>query len=174
MDENDIVFEDGALAATGEMMFGSISESVTSSDATLTDEEIDLLQQGAIDDYNTRKEIGWTYEFDFPNRCFVKRGPSVATVTDMDSLAQWAMNVIHTNRFSALVYSDDIGIDWEGIAHGIGAVGLLEEQISTALLVHDRIERVRDFSAEWVGRVVLVKFVIETDSDSIEIEGSLQ
>lgn len=174
MDENDILYEDGALAAEGELMFGSISESVTSSDGVLTDEQIDALQQGAIDDYNTRKEIGWTYEFDFVERRFVKRGPSFATISEKDALAQWASNVIHTNRFSALVYSDDIGVDWEGVAKGIGGVGVLEERISEALMVHDRIERVRDFSAEWVGRIVFVKFVIETDSDSIEIEGSLQ
>jgi hypothetical protein len=170
---DDIVEEDGALAADDDTMFGAISEDALSS-PELSDDQIDQLQRTALDQYEAQRDIGVEYQFDFETGRFVMRGSDVATVTEDDAIAQWAMNAIHTERFTAPVYSDQFGIEGESVMRaGIAGFGVLEDRVREALTVHDRIRDISDFTAEWVGTTVVVRFTIETTTGQVQVEGSI-
>ena len=170
---DEIIEADGAFADDDETMFGTISEDFATTDEGLTDEQIEALRNLALDQYEATRDYGWDYEFDFDAKRFVMRGEDVATVTDEDTLAQWAMNALSTERFTALVYSDQFGVEMEDLVReGTAAYGLLEERVREALQVHDRIHDIRDFSAYQQGTTVVLRFVIETNNGTdVSVEG---
>ena len=175
MDEEDIIELDEAVASEGESLFGEVAEDDASS--VLSDSSIDALDEVARQNYEREEGLGTTWAFDFEARRYVKRGAEVVKVSEEDALRQWCENALATERYTAAIYSDEFGIETEDIFRGEiepnAIPATLQQRISEALQVHDRITGIRNFRSQSIanGRTYLVAFTVETTTGSFDVEG---
>lgn len=91
---------------------------------------------------------GWL--FDFTTSQFVKHGQRPAEVLDVANLQVWMEKVLRTAKYAHPIYSDDYGMEDPFELVGQDAsdelIAAYEEGVTNALLVHDRIVAVEDFS----------------------------
>lgn len=171
-DDDDIVdIEDVA----SEPMFGDASDDAFTSGATIS--EIDL-EQVYAEQSSVPREFGKTWEFDFGTGQFIKEGGRVATVTGKAAFAQWCMNVLHTERLTAAVYSDQIGVEFEPIvrsSEGAEIASLtIQSAVEEALAVHDRFDSISRFVMKVVSDIVYIDMTIKTTEGEVEVAGRIQ
>lgn len=100
-------------------------------------------------------------------------------VTGTETLKQWIQMALHSARFAHSVFSDSFGMELPDsilgtvdVASG-DAVADWSERMTEALLVHERILGVEDFSArfdEAAGIMYIDNFTVVTDDEDIEID----
>lgn len=177
MADDDLIEAEGSIAFGNTSMFGDADEAPESEGfgAVVSDDESeqDLLGIARV------RPFGKTWEFDFEAGEFMMRGSGsqVSVVDGKTSFAQWAMAVLHTERYSALVYSGQIGVEFESLVRSSGgaevASALLLGRVEEALSVHDRFESIESFSASVDGDYVLINMTINTSDGAVDIEGTI-
>ena len=94
--------------------------------------------------------FGRSWRFDFVAGQFVKNGLAPQVTYELDSLIVWVEKTLRTDRYAHPIYSDEYGIEGPFDIVGQQAdeelLAAYQDAISTALLVHDRIVSVEDFS----------------------------
>lgn len=96
------------------------------------------------------RPFGRSWSFDFVAGQFVREGTAPKVVYELDTLIMWVEKTLRTARLAHPIYADEYGMD-EPFAL-VGTVGedesLTEYQqaVEAALLYHDRIVAVEDFS----------------------------
>jgi hypothetical protein len=94
--------------------------------------------------------FGRSWRFDFIAGQFVKDGRAPQITYDLDSLIMWVEKTVRTDRYAHAIYSDEYGV--EGPFDVIGQqaddelLAAYQDAITEALMVHDRIVAVEDFS----------------------------
>lgn len=115
--------------------------------------------------------FGRTPLFDFEEGRYVRAGGSPVWVTGLRALEQWCLMAIHTARYAHPVFSARFGMDRP--ESPIGVVDVQEEmsdwgeRLRDALLVHDRIVSVENYSAffDAPSQVVYFSFDVVTDEE---------
>jgi hypothetical protein len=118
--------------------------------------------------------LGRGWSFDFERGQFNRHGAAPAVVTEIDNLRIWIEKALRTHRGAHPIYSTSFGTDMPH--QGIGqqftpeAVGMLSTAIESALLAHDRIEEVTDFTftGSEDSEVLFVDFTVIVDNEEIE------
>lgn len=177
MADDDLIEAEGSIAFGNTSMFGDADEApeIEGFGAVLSDDESeqDLLSTPSV------RPFGKTWEFDFEAGEFMLRGSGsqVSVVDEKASFAQWCMSVLHTERYSALVYSGQIGVEFEELVRASGgaevASAMLLGRIEEALSVHDRYQGIEDFSATVDGDYVLVNMTVNTTDGAVDVEGTI-
>ena len=94
--------------------------------------------------------FGRSWRFDFIAGQFVRDGQAPKVTYELDTLIVWVEKTLRTDRYAHPIYSDEYGM--EGPFDVIGnqaddeLLAAYQDAIETALLVHDRITAVEDFS----------------------------
>lgn len=177
MADIDIIEGDGSVAQPGETIFGQALEQPTDEDGFRDSDDM-ALELG--DPYEQVLPFGYTWEFNYITGRFVTQGRSnqVAVVSERDAFAQWCMNVLSTERYTAFVYSDRIGVEFEALVQDSSsdeiAGGMLEAAIDDALSIHDRYAEITEFSSTVEGDLLNLDFTVDTDDGEIEISRSVQ
>ena len=105
-----------------------------------------------VDDTDQAASIpfGRSWRFDFIAGQFIKDGQAPKITYELDSLVVWVEKCLRTSRYAHEIYSDDFGIEGPFDVIGMQAndevLGAYQDAITEALLVHDRITAVEDFS----------------------------
>lgn len=116
---------------------------------------------------------GWA--FDFHAGLFARYGTAPADVSGLDQLRVWVEKTILTSRYSGGIFSDQYGtedVDVIGGQYDPAVLADLAAAITEALLVHDRITAIEDFSFEQpdpLDDYVLVSFSVITDTNPLTI-----
>lgn len=97
----------------------------------------------------TVEPFGRGWAFDFTINQFVKSGLSPAEVHELDHLRVWVEKTLRTARYAHAIYSDSYGMEEpfgaESNVATADVVGIYQQHVTDALLVHDRIADVQDF-----------------------------
>ncbi len=98
----------------------------------------------------------------------------------IESLKNWIINCLHTQRYAHLAYDTDFGIDIESVFKAESraeAESILAREITEALLAdkYSRIEYLSDMSFEWTAAdAVVVSFVVHAiNAVTIDITTSI-
>lgn len=125
--------------------------------------------------------FGRSWAFDFERSRFVRQGGSPARVEGIEALKMWCLVAMSSARYAHAVFSEEFGM--EGLNDSLGqldpqeVVSDLEERIRGALMVHDRIMDVTDFSIVFdrtTGIVTVQRFSVVTDEEVELPFGDLQ
>ena len=177
-EDDDIVIEDGSEIQEGETIFGDIDPLVDLSEIEKTDEDF---QEELDKQYNETFAFGDSWSFNFVTGQFNKKGDKQVEVTaEEDSFAQWCMLVLHTERGSSAIFSEDIGLETEDIISGSVPAplvsGILEERIIEALSVHDRFQSLDDFSYDQTSSNIAVVSlsILTTEANTVDIETEIR
>lgn len=101
-------------------------------------------------DPDVPQPFGRSWRFDFINGGFFMDGGAPKETYELDSLIVWVEKTLRTDRYAHPIYSDSYGI--EGPFDVIGqqaddeVLSAYQDAITEALLIHDRITAVEDFS----------------------------
>lgn len=143
------------------------------SDAFFDDTDLDETEVQAP------RPFGRTWQFDLSAGRLVTYGSRPAEITDMDNLRQWIDIAMNTATGVHPIFPEEYGTDNPQIMLGAEYSPALEaeytEQITKALLFHDRIVAVENFEFQHGDNdeIVYVSFVVRTDSeddDALAIE----
>lgn len=97
--------------------------------------------------------LGRGWNFDFMTGQFVRAGGSPAIAYEEDNLRVWIEKTCRTAKYAHPIYSDSYGMEDPFVLIGQPAqsqwIGEYQQQIVDALLVHDRIQEVRDFNFQY-------------------------
>ncbi|MCC8168822.1 MAG: DUF2634 domain-containing protein [Oscillospiraceae bacterium] len=109
-----------------------------------------------------------TYKFDFKTGEFVMKNGSPAVLSGLDALKMWIEKCLRTQLGRYSIYNgtgyganiEDLVI---GNTYGIDfAESELQREIETALLKHDNINSLTDFSVTRSGDLLTVSFTLDT------------
>ena len=171
MDEEDIV---DANDVAEEPMFGDASDDAFATGGLISDSDLDAMYAETT---AVPRPFGKTWEFNFQTGQFIKEGGRVAEVDGRAAFAQWCMNVLHTERLTALVYSGSIGIEFEPIVRSNeGATALtsrLKVAVEQALSVHGRFDSLARFDTRVDGDTVYIDMTVTTTEGDVEVAGKL-
>jgi hypothetical protein len=178
MADEDLIEAEGNIAFNNASMFGDADETPEAEGfgSVVTDDESEAY---LLDEYASVRPFGKTWEFDFSTGQFVHRGNGamVSEVDERAAFAQWCMNVLHTERLTAVVYSDQIGVEFESLVRSAGgaeiATALLYSRVDEALRVHDRYAGIVAFEARVEGDIVHVAMTINTTEGAVDVAGSI-
>lgn len=96
------------------------------------------------------RPFGRSWRFDFIVNEFVMDGGAPQETYELDSLVVWVEKTLRTARYAHPIYSDQYGIEdpFSPVGHQADddLLGAYQDAITEALLVHDRITAVEDFS----------------------------
>lgn len=115
--------------------------------------------------------FGRSWAFDFSTGQFIRHGAAPAETFGLETLKQWAQNALLTRRFAHLIYSDAFGLELDDDLIGSALTPITQADYTAAvveaLLVHDRIASVDDFTFthDPDEDFVVVNFTITTDAD---------
>jgi hypothetical protein len=117
--------------------------------------------------------FGATWLFDFETGQFVQRGSSPVPVSGFAALEQWCLMAIQSVRYAHPVFSDDFGREEpeESLIGELAAGEALADwqaALVEALLVHERITSIEDFTMTWdpsTGVLYIESFTVVTDTD---------
>lgn len=118
--------------------------------------------------------FGRSWVFDFETGQFVRSGTSPTPTTGFGALEQWVLMAAHAARYAHAVFSDDFGM--EEPESGIGElrtaemVSDYEQRLREAVLLHDRITALQNFTASYdpsVGVLTISYFEIVTDEEEV-------
>lgn len=110
---------------------------------------------------------GWA--FDFLNSRFIRYGSSPAIASGLDNLRMWIEKTLRTKRFAHPIYSNQYGMQLPREIIEARFDGELTAEyaqaITEALLVHDRIQKVRDFAFNFddADGILAVRFTVVLD-----------
>ncbi len=175
--DDDLIEAQDAISFGDTSMFGDadeLPEDPAQLAVVLNDENEQFL-----DVYTSVKDFGWTWQFDFPTGQFVRKGSGgqISTVEGKGAFAEWCMHVLHTERLTAFVYSNQIGVEFEEIVRSSAgaeiAAATLFARVEEALAVHDRFQRIEDFVASVDGSMINLTMKIITTDGPVEITGSI-
>jgi len=103
--------------------------------------------------------------FDFETGDFLRDGAGrMITSAGREAYMQWCLKVASTERLSCLVYSDDIGTEFDELAEipdRESRESEIERTITEALLVHPATEYVRDFEFTHEGDETYCSFTVK-------------
>ena len=101
-------------------------------------------------DPDAPQPFGKSWRFDFVAGQFVKDGTAPQETYELDSLVVWVEHTLRTAKYAHPIYSDDYGMEDPNSLIGEQAddekLSAYQDAITDALLVHDRITAVEDFS----------------------------
>lgn len=123
-----------------------------SDDETTPDQRLEAALSGLTPtaDPDTQIPFGRGWDYDFVNNTFLQRNHTPAEVSGTAQLRVWIEKTLRTARFAHPIYDEQYGVDglWEAFGHNFnpGLIGRLEQHTREALLVHDRITQVTDFT----------------------------
>lgn len=135
---------------------------------------VGLLSNDDASEDDTPLPFGRTWAFDFETGQFLRHGTAPAVVNELDGLRVWIEKTLRTARGAHPIYSENYGTDfpYEGIGEPFSAeaVGVLTTAISEALLVHDRILDVTEFTftGDLSSDVLFVNFRVLVDDEELE------
>jgi hypothetical protein len=115
-------------------------------DANLDEDFID-------DELELPDPYGFTWKFDFTKGdIFTDDYGNMATVSDHDCLREWIAHTLSVEKFETPIYGGDIGTSINEIVGAYStmdaqAMRLVEDDIKSAIGVHDRIESVERIAA---------------------------
>ena len=96
------------------------------------------------------RPFGKGWDFDFLAGQFVRRGSAPQEAYDLDNLRVWCEKALRTAKYAHPIYSDTFGAEDPysliGQQQDDALLSGYQETISDALLTHDRIVGVEDFS----------------------------
>jgi len=100
---------------------------------------------------DTPRPFGRSWHFDFQTGHFIREGTSPQSVYELDTLIMWIEKALRTARLAHPIYDDSYGMDepYELVGTVVNAdesLSAYEETIEKALLFHDRIIGVENFS----------------------------
>lgn len=178
MDDEDLIEAEGSIVFEDGSMFGNADEAPEEQGfgSVMADDESEA---DLLGEYAALKPFGYTWAFDFSTGQFETRGAGrqEVKVEGREAFAQWCMQVLHTERLTALVYSDQIGVEFESVVRQQGASemasSLLLTRIEEALAVHDRYDGIEDFSALVDDDLVHIKMILNTNEGAVEVAGSV-
>ena len=117
--------------------------------------------------------IGRGWAFDFTTGQFIRHGQSPARVSGEANLKMWIIKTLSTARGAHSIYSDTYGInlhDWIGSS----AAGGVRAAIENALLAHDHIRSISDFTSSVENELLEASFAVNlTNGTSLNINLSL-
>jgi hypothetical protein len=155
-------------------------ELLPADDAELTvDEALDAAldeRDDSFDEDDTQRPIGYGWAFDFATGQLVRHGLAPAVVTGESQIRMWIEKTLRTARFAHGIYSDNYGVDFPEDLIGQPFNSLLAGQLSTAiedaLLVHDRIRQVKDFTFTGgpESDLLEISFTVLVDEDELNID----
>jgi Protein of unknown function (DUF2634) len=94
--------------------------------------------------------LGRAWRFDFTTGQFIRDGLAPKVTYELDSLIVWIEKTLRTARYAHPIYSDDYGMEDPYSVVGMQAneelLTTFQDAIAEALLVHDRITNVENFS----------------------------
>lgn len=123
---------------------------------------------------DTPRPLGRGWAMDPVTGQLVLRGSSPAEVSGVAQLMVWMEKTLRTARLAHPIYSDDYGTENPfgevGFQFTPGLAGILIKRVTDALLVHDRITAVKDFTFDGAPdeEVLIVKFTVVLD-EAVEI-----
>lgn len=116
--------------------------------------------------------FGRSWRFDWETGQFVHAGQSPAPTSGLGAVQEWCLMALHVARYESPVFSDAFGIEDPDSPLGEFAVGEIlsdwQRHIVEALLVHERITSVENFSLDWdptVGVLTINNFDVVTDEN---------
>lgn len=111
--------------------------------------------------------VGRGWAFDFATGQFARQGASPAVVSGENQLKSWIEKTLYTSRFAHPIYTSEYGteglVDIIGKLHEPGSEHTIEIAVRDALIVHDRITNVTDFSFAPVGESLEIGFTVVLD-----------
>lgn len=117
--------------------------------------------------------LGKTWLFDFAERRMVMRGQAPAEATGEAAIQVWCLTALHSAQYAHAIFSDAFGTERAGDPIGDVDVPPLirdyEARLRAALTVHDRIDDVTDFDADWdpaTGVLVVHQFHVVLDDET--------
>lgn len=136
----------------------------------------------AADAPPTEEEVmpfGRSWAFDYEERHFVRTGSGATQTFGIESLEQWCLMAMNSTRFAHDVFSEAFGV--ESLDDMIGTVmaselaSEFEARLRDALLVHDRIVAIEDFTVEYEpteDSLYVQNFTVVTDEeDRVAVAG---
>jgi len=114
--------------------------------------------------------FGKSWQFDFITGQFVRRGSLPAETYELDTLVVWVEKTLRTAAYTYPIYTDSYGIDTSepiiGETWSDEMLGPLQDVVTEALLTHDRITDVTDFSAyqDPFDEILYASFTVVTDA----------
>lgn len=170
--EDNIVFPDTPMFRAPQEVVSSVGSIL------LGDEEIET---GTSEDTRLVKDFGFTWKFDYEAGEFLKQGSGnqLIKIDGREAFAEWCNNVLHIERFSSYIYSDQIGVEFAQLvreAEGAEvAASMLLSIVTEALSVHDRFDSIEDFAAgvDDNGVVQINMTIKTTDGSSVDLETSV-
>lgn len=128
----------------------------------------------------TPQPFGRGWAFDWATGQFHRHNNQPVAVFGLDNLTVWVEKALRTARLAHPIYSDDYGMEYvEIVGHPFeaGTAGLYANAVRDALLVHDRIERIKDFKFSYDPDVdeeaLQVMFTVVLDAGSALTVGPL-
>lgn len=105
-----------------------------------------------------------SWKFDFEKGDFLLDGAGRPVIADGHTAwIQWCIKAVLTQRYAYLAYDPEYCCDWEGLKDQptrAAKESWIEREITEALMVDPRTEKVQDFAFEWVGDEVRVSFTV--------------
>lgn len=117
-----------------------------------------------------------TYNFDFKQGEFILNNGSVSVLTGIDALRLWIDKTLHTQTGRYSIYSSkNYGANIEdliiGKSYGFDFIASeLKREIETALLQHEDILSINNFTVQKSGTVLEVSFTLKTVYGNIDKE----
>lgn len=146
----------------------TLADELAGVEALLTPSDLEI---GAPPDAPAPLGRGWA--FDFTTNQFRRGGSRPAGVSGYDELTVWIEKCLRTARGAHPIYSADFGVDQPfsmiGQPFNAAAAGRYGQSVKQALLAHDRITDVTDFTftGDESSGVLAVSFRVVTDEDDV-------
>ena len=124
--------------------------------------------------------FGRSWNFDFEQGRFVHEGSGAMRVYGGTALSMWCLMALHSTRFAHDVFSEAFGVENVDDLIGSAMSGEIgseyEARMREALLVHDRIVALEDFTVEFDpadDAVYVSDFTVVTDEDErVSVDGT--
>lgn len=135
-----------------------------------SEEAVTPLPTATVQEFTRPFGRGWA--FDFEAGQFVKRGDSPAEVADEEQVKVWIEKALRTGKETLPIYSTRFGMNppfSDFIRDGFTDAGqftMMSTAIEQALVIHDRIESVSDFTYEMNDTLLLVSFRVALNNNT--------
>lgn len=146
---------------------------------TLFPEDIDEIETEEEEDEDEETVIGYKIApyFDSKSGDFILNGTGqITTADEVEAYAQWCENVVATDRYTHVAYTDDIGIDYSEIFAAKTqeeAEIIIESEISEALACDPfgRTQYVQNVECEWISpdEIVICIEVVALDNELVTV-----
>lgn len=118
-------------------------------------------------EFETEEFANKTYKIDF------KENRIIGKITDLEAVEQAIYKILHTERYSYLIYSWNYGVEFENL---IGKdyefiLGDLQRRIEEALFQDDRIEKIDNLIIKKISKEsILVSFIVVSKYGNLKTE----